>query len=477
MGSQSGLKINTKLFFNCGGRLNFTKKDGENYIEQAEKAYKTIKKGDSNLLYDKNTLMTGWINLPENYLSENSDFLGKIKQAAEKFTENIDAYISVGTGGSYLGLEAGVNAILPDYYNLLSRNERRCPEVYFAGNHMDSDSIFALLKCLHGKQIGINVISKSGTTTETAVAFRILKNFIKQNQCAPEKFIILTTNKTSGALQKLIKENDFNSHFFDDKTLEKFHIPNDIGGRFSVTSPVGLFGLAAAGIDIHAFISGAYEMQKIIHDTQFDENPAFIRAALRTGIQDKTAKIENIVSAQKSLYGLSRWSRQLWAESEGKREKGMWVSHGFYTEDAHSIGQLISDGPKNITETFLTLEKPENEIPIPRDKKANDGIGHLSNEGKNVSFINECAIKGLKYDHYKKNVPVFEYIFPEINAFVLGQYFQCEMNACLISCLMQGLNGVTQPGVEGYKKAMFALSGKPGYEEERKEILDYFDDK
>ncbi len=477
MGNKGGVSFSTDLFYDCPGPLSISNNDVKDFMSDAEKAYITIKDGESPLLFDDDNLMTGWINLPAYYIEEKKDFLKNIKIAAEQFNKNIDVYVSIGTGGSYLGIEAVINALLPDYYNQLTRQDRNCPEIYFVGNHMDSDSIYSLLRCFKDKQIGINVISKSGTTTETAVAFRILKNFIKQQQSSPEKFTIITTNKSSGSLRKLIKKNGFNENYFSYDDLEEFVIPPNIGGRFSITSPVGLFGMAAAGIDITGFIKGAYDMQKYIDKTKSKNNPAILRAALRTAIQSNGVKIENIVSTQKALYGLCRWSRQLWPESEGKQGKGLWVSHGFYTEDAHSIGQLISDGQRNLIETFLTLEKPVNEIPIPRDKYADDGLEHLSETDKNVSFINDCAVKGLMYDHYNRGVPIFEYKFSEMSAYNLGQFFQCEMNACLTACVMQGINAVTQPGVEGYKNAMFALSGKPGYEGSQKEIIDFFETK
>lgn len=470
MGSKSGLTINNNLFYNCEGPLNISRKELLNKLSEAETAFNIITKGESQLLYDGNNLMTGWLSLPEIYLNEKKYFIKEIKNAAKKLQKNIDTFISIGIGGSYLGIEACIEAILPYNYNLI--NKKKNPKIFFLGNHMSGDEFASILKIIKKGKIGINVISKSGTTLETAVAFRIIRNLFKKKLKNPQKKIILTTNKHKGILKDLIDNKGYNEYFFSKKGIKEFCVPDNIGGRYSVTSPVGLFGISMADIDIKNFLKGALDMQNKINKQKKEKNPAFVRASLRTIAQEKGALIENVVTNTKSLNGLARWARQLWPESEGKNGKGMWISTGFYSEDAHSVGQIVSGGKRNIIETYISVQKSKVDIKIPNDKNFDDGLDYLN--GKSLSFINNCANKGLQYDHYKRGVPIFEYIMPEINAYNLGQFFQCEMNACLIACVMQNINGVVQPDVEGYKKAMYALSGKKEYENLKKEIENFF---
>ena len=472
MGTQNRIQLLTGLFFNCNSPLHISVNEMEEKLKKVPTAFKEIQKAPSPLIKDGDNVMTGWMELPSRYLDEQAFFIQEIQDAAIQFAENIDAFVSAGIGGSYLGLEAVTDALLPPLYNLLSRVKRKCPQIFFAGNHLSCEELSALLEYLEDKKVGVNVISKSGTTTETAVAFRLLRHLLKKQNADETLSVIATTNNKKGALNDIALKIGLNKKYFSDKALELFTIPDNIGGRYSVLSPVGLFGMAVAGIDITALLQGAMDMQNKINRCSPD-NPAFVRTALRILAAEKGAKIENMVTGSKRLYGLTRWARQLFPESEGKDGKGLWVSHGFYTEDAHSIGQLISGGERNIIETFITEKKSDSDLIIPTECQCNDGLEHL-NSHQTVSFMNQCAIQGLKYDHFQRGVPIMEYEFPETNAYTIGQYLQCEMNVCLLVCYMQGINGVIQPDVEGYKQAMFALSGKKGYEKQKTEIESFF---
>jgi glucose-6-phosphate isomerase len=469
MGSKSGLNINDKFFRNVSGKLSFASSDFEDYLKKAENAYRIILEGKNPLLYDGDNLMTGWIGLPYDYLNNKLFFINEIKYAAKKFSKNTDIFLSSGIGGSYLGLEAALSVLLPFNYNFIDKKKRPYPKIFFIGNHMSPDETAFILEAIRNKNVGINVISKSGTTIETAVAFRLIRSIIEKRKRKADK-IIVTTNSKKGGLLKLMEERGYNKKYFSEESLKLFSISENIGGRYSVTSPVGLFGLAVAGIDIEEFLKGALYAQEKISPENIS-NIAFTRSALRTLAGDKGAKIENIVSTEKKLTGLTKWCRQLWSESEGKNGKGIWVSSGFYTEDAHSIGQMISGGERNIIETFITKKEIKHKINIPDTKDDKDGLDFLAKQKKDITFINNCAKTGLCFDHSVRGVPVLEYEFDKITPFTLGEFFQYEMNACLISCVMQGINGVTQPDVEGYKKAMYALSGKEGYEDLKNNIL------
>jgi glucose-6-phosphate isomerase len=326
---------------------------------------------------------------------------------------------------------------------------------------MDPDYFRDTLDMLEGKRIGLNVISKSGTTTETAIAFRIMQRLMEENLGEQShRFIIATTDKSKGALKTLA----------DNKGYRSFVIPDNIGGRFSVLTDVGLVGLAMANIDIEEFVAGFKRMRNITLSDDFWQNPALVHAAVRHAAWLKGKKIEVVATNSNSLYSVARWMEQLFPESEGHQGHGMWISPSLYSEKLHANGQMVQQGERNIIETFLLLREHDNRLEIPPDKDNIDGLNFLNEAGRDMNYVNRQVVDGPAYAHYLGGVPNMTIEIPRRNAYNLGQIYYMMERSVAISGYLTGHNPFIQPGVESYKKAMFALIGKPGFEEKAKEM-------
>ncbi len=450
----------TYLFDTPDDSLSITLEDIEEITPEAIKAHKMLEK-DQGDIYDNGIPMTGWQNLPGEITQEH---LEEIKSTARSLSSQIDVFVSLGIGGSYLGIESTFKALTHTYFNQLSRKERGdAPEIYFLGQNMDPDYFRDTLDMLKGKGIGINVISKSGTTTETAIAFRILRNLMEKNWGQDAKNLIYaTTDAEKGALKKLSTDQGYKT----------FPIPNNIGGRYSILTDVGLFCLAMANIDIEEFAAGFKYMRNITMSDDLWKNPSLLHAAARHAAWMKGKKIEVVATNSASLYGVARWMEQLFPESEGHFGHGMWVSPSLYSEKLHANGQMVQQGERNILETFIMLKKHDNRVNIPQDKDNLDGLNFVPDKGRDMNSINRIVVEGPAYAHYLGDVPNMIIEIPRRNAFNLGEIYYMMERSVAVSGYLLGHNPFIQPGVEDYKKAMFALLGKPGFEEKGKEIKD-----
>lgn len=458
--AKNRISLDITNIFNTPGENSIKKTDVEALISDVTNAHKMLKENKGDML-DGNIPMTGWVDLPVNITKEHIE---KIKTLTKRLSPEIDAFVSLGIGGSYLGIEATVRALTHNYFNQLSREARgNAPEIYFLGQNMDPDFFRDTLDMLDGKRIAVNVISKSGTTTETAVAFRIIRRLIETNMGKDgDKFIIATTDKSKGALKNLA----------DKKGYELLVVPDDIGGRFSVLSDVGLVGLSMANINIEEFISGFKTMREITMSDDFWQNPALVHAAIRHVAWLKGKKIEVIATNSNYLMPVAKWMEQLFPESEGHRGHGMWISPSLYSEKLHANGQMVQDGERNLIETFLLLERHDNSINIPVDDENIDGLNFIPENGHDMNYVNRKVIEGPAWAHYLGGVPNMTINIPERNAFNIGQLYYLMEKSVAISGYLFGHNPFIQPGVEAYKKAMFAMVNKPGYEDEAKKMAE-----
>lgn len=399
----------------------------------------------------------GWVELPKNY--DKAEF-ARIKAAAEKIRSDSDALVVIGIGGSYLGARAAMEALSHTFYNNLPSGKRKSPEIYFVGNNISSTYILDLLDVLEGKQISVNVISKSGTTTEPAVAFRIFKEYMENKYGKQEasKRIYATTDKARGALKKLA----------DEEKYETFVIPDDVGGRFSVLTAVGLLPIAVNGHDIDSMMKGAADAYDVCNNSDLATNDCYKYAAVRNALYRKSKTTEILVNYEPALHFVIEWWKQLYGESEGKDQKGIFPAGLDLTTDLHSMGQYVQDGLRNIFETVLNVEKPKREITIKQDKDNVDGLNFLA--GKTMDFVNKKALQGTMLAHTDGGVPNLMINIPELNAYSFGYMVYFFEKACGISGYLLGVNPFNQPGVEAYKKNMFALLGKPGYEAEKEQL-------
>lgn len=400
----------------------------------------------------------GWIDLPVDYDKEEFD---RIKKAAEKIKNDSDVLLVIGIGGSYLGARAAIEFLSHSFYNVLDKGARKTPEIYFVGNSISSKYIHDLKDVLAGKDFSINIISKSGTTTEPAIAFRVFKEMLieKYGREEANKRIYATTDKARGALKSLANEEGY----------ESFVVPDDVGGRFSVLTAVGLLPIAVSGADIDQLMEGAASGRKKALENQFESNSALLYAAVRNILLRKGKGIEIIANYEPSLHYVSEWWKQLYGESEGKDQKGIFPAAVDLTTDLHSMGQFIQDGARTLFETVLNIEDSPEEILLQEEEVDTDGMNYLA--GKSVDFVNKSAMNGTILAHTDGNVPNLMVKIPEQNAFYLGELFYFFEFACGVSGYLLGVNPFNQPGVESYKKNMFALLGKPGYEAEREELL------
>lgn len=410
-------------------------------------------KNSHNLLHESKgpgSEYTGWLDLPMNY---DKDEYNRIKEATKKIQGNSDAFIIIGIGGSYLGARACIEALSHSFYNVLPKEKRKTPEIYFVGNNISSSYLLNLLEAIEGKDISINVISKSGTTTEPAIAFRIFKEYLENKYGKEEakERIYATTDKSKGALRQLA----------DNEGYETFIIPDDVGGRYSIFTPVGLLPIAVAGIDLDKLMEGALDGAKEYSNLDINQNPCYQYAAIRNVLYNKGKDIEILVNYEPSLQYLSEWWKQLYGESEGKDGKGIYPGSANFTTDLHSIGQLIQDGKRNLFETTINIESSRAEIMLKANDDNLDGLNFL--EGKTLDLVNKKAFEGTLMAHIKGNVPNLIINVPELNEYYFGKLIYFFEKACAISGYTLGVNPFDQPGVEEYKKNMFRLLGKPGY--------------
>lgn len=405
----------------------------------------------------------GWIDLPINYDREE---FARIQKAADKIKEDSEVLLVIGIGGSYLGARAAIEFLRHSFYNNVSKDIRKTPEIYFVGNNISSTYMSHLKDVIGDRDFSINIISKSGTTTEPAIAFRIFKKMLidKYGKEEAAKRIYATTDKSKGALKNLATEEGY----------ESFIVPDDIGGRYSVLTAVGLLPIAVSGADILKLMEGAAGMRKHCLETPYEQNDSLLYAAIRNILLRKGKSIEILVNYEPSLHFISEWWKQLFGESEGKDQKGIYPASVDFTTDLHSMGQYIQDGQRIIFETVVNIEKPSAEIILEEEEVDLDGLNYLA--GKSVDFINKSAMKGTLIAHTDGNVPNLVINIPEQNEFYLGQLFYFFEFACGISGYLLGVNPFDQPGVESYKANMFALLGKPGYEDQRRELLERLDE-
>ena len=400
----------------------------------------------------------GWIDLPVDYDKEE---FARIKKAAEKIQSDSDVLLVVGIGGSYLGARAAIEFLNHSFYNVLPKGKRKTPEIYFVGNSISSKYIKDLQDVLEGKDFSVNIISKSGTTTEPAIAFRVFKKMLidKYGKEEAGRRIYATTDRAKGALKNLANEEGY----------ESFVVPDDVGGRFSVLTAVGLLPIAVSGADIDKLMEGAASGRKKALEAPYEENGALLYAAIRNILHRKGKQVEIVANYEPSLHYVSEWWKQLYGESEGKDQRGIFPAAVDLTTDLHSMGQFIQDGSRIMFETVLNVEESPAEVLLDREEVDTDGMNYLA--GKSVDFVNKSAMNGTILAHTDGNVPNLLVNIPEQNEFFLGELFYFFEFACGVSGYLLGVNPFNQPGVESYKKNMFALLGKPGYEEAREELL------
>ncbi len=400
----------------------------------------------------------GWVDLPVDY---DKDEFARIQKAAAKIQGDSDVLLVIGIGGSYLGARAAIEFLSHSFYNNLSKDKRKTPEIYFVGNSISSKYIRDLQDMLDGKDFSINIISKSGTTTEPAIAFRVFKKMLieKYGKEEANKRIYATTDKARGALKSLANEEGY----------ESFVVPDDVGGRYSVLTAVGLLPIAVSGADITKLMEGAAFGRKKALETPYEENPALLYAAVRNILLRKGKMVEIVANYEPCLHYVSEWWKQLYGESEGKDQKGIFPASVDLTTDLHSMGQFIQDGARIMFETVMEVESSPAEIILEEEEVDTDGMNYLA--GKSVDFVNKSAMNGTILAHTDGSVPNVKVIIPELDEYNLGQLFYFFEFACGVSGYLLGVNPFNQPGVESYKKNMFALLGKPGYEEAREALL------
>ena len=400
----------------------------------------------------------GWIDLPVDYDKEE---FARIKKAAEKIQSDSEVLVVIGIGGSYLGARAAIEFLRHGFYNNLSKEARKTPEIYYAGNSISGTYLKGLVDVIGDRDFSVNIISKSGTTTEPAIAFRVFKAMLeeKYGKEGAAKRICATTDKAKGALKNLATEEGY----------ETFVVPDDVGGRFSVLTAVGLLPIAVSGADIDKLMEGAAEGRKLALEKDFAENDALQYAAIRNILLRKGKTIEVLANYEPACHYVSEWWKQLYGESEGKDQKGIFPAAVDLTTDLHSMGQFIQDGSRLMFETVMNIETSREEVVIGEEPVDLDGLNYLA--GKNMDFVNKSAMNGTILAHTDGNVPNLMVNIPEQNEFYLGELFYFFEFAVGISGYLLRVNPFNQPGVESYKKNMFALLGKPGYEEAREELL------
>lgn len=413
-----------------------------------------------NMIHNKTGLgndFLGWVDLPKNY---DKDEFERIKKAAKKIQSDSDVLLVIGIGGSYLGARACIEMIGHSFKNDLTKEERKAPKIYFVGQNISSTYMSDLLDVIKDKDVSINVISKSGTTTEPAIAFRIFKDFLEKKYGKEEakKRIYATTDSSKGALKKLSDEEGY----------ETFIIPDDVGGRFSVLTPVGLLPIATAGIDIDKIMLGASDASCDFNNENLDTNYAYQYAVIRNALHRKGKDVELLVNYEPKLHYFSEWWKQLYGESEGKDNKGIFPASVDFSTDLHSMGQYIQEGKRILFETVLNVVDVDKHIEIEAVENDLDGLNYLA--GKNVDFVNKKAFQGTLLAHTDGQVPNLIVNVPKLDEYNFGYMVYFFEKSCAMSGYLSGVNPFDQPGVEAYKKNMFALLGKPGFEKEKEEL-------
>nr|WP_319488039.1 glucose-6-phosphate isomerase [uncultured Caproiciproducens sp.] len=393
----------------------------------------------------------GWVNLPTDYDKEE---FSRIKAAAEKIKSDTEVFIVIGIGGSYLGARAAIEFLKSQNYNSLKKDT---PDIYFTGNSISSSALSELLEICEGRDVSINMISKSGTTTEPAIAFRVFRKFLEEKYGKEEarKRIYCTTDKARGTLKQLATKEGY----------ETFVIPDDVGGRYSVLTAVGLLPIAVSGADIDALMSGAAKAQKELNNPDLASNACYQYVAVRNILYRKGKEIEILVSYDPCYTMMCEWWKQLFGESEGKDNKGLFPASVIFSTDLHSMGQYIQDGRRSLFETVVLFDKTKKDLFIETDPENVDGLNFL--QGKSMAYINEKAFEGTVLAHMDGGVPSVVLRAPDFSEETLGYIIYFFEKACAISGSLLGVNPFNQPGVESYKKNMFALLGKPGYESEK----------
>ena len=430
---------------------------GENEITSIKAIAETAK----NILVEKSGAgndFLGWIDLPVNYDKEE---FARIQKAADKIKNDSDVLVVIGIGGSYLGARAAIEFLRHSFYNNLPKEVRKTPEIYYCGNSNSSTYLQHLIDVIGDRDFSVNIISKSGTTTEPAIAFRIFKEMAEKKYGKEEaaKRIYATTDKAKGALKNLATEEGY----------ESFVVPDDVGGRFSVLTAVGLLPIAVSGADITKLMEGAAAGRERALNAPFEENDAVLYAAIRNILHNKGKSVEILANYEPSMHYVSEWWKQLYGESEGKDQKGIFPASVDLTTDLHSMGQFIQDGARIMFETVVNVGEPKATITIGKEPVDLDGLNYLA--GKDMDFVNKSAMNGTILAHTDGQVPNLMINVPKQDEYTLGELFYFFEFAVGVSGYMLGVNPFNQPGVESYKKNMFALLGKPGYEKEREELL------
>ena len=444
------------------GKIKFDYSNAKDFIRDHEidmiekqvadaKEYLLSRKGPGNDFL-------GWIDLPVDYDKEE---FARIKKAAEKIKSDSDVLVVIGIGGSYLGSRAVIEGLSNNFNNKLDKEVRKAPEVYFAGHNISGTYVKQLIDVIGDRDFSVNVSSKSGTTTEHGIAFRIFKKLLKDKYGKEEanKRIYATTDKARGALKTLATDEGY----------ETFVVPDDVGGRFTVLTAVGLLPIAAAGIDIDEFVKGFQDGREMFLNAPFNENPAMLYAAIRNILMRRGKGMEILANYEPNLHFISEWWKQLYGESEGKDGKGIFPASVDFSTDLHSLGQFIQDGSSNHFETVLNVEEPELDIVLEAEENDLDGLNYLA--GKTMNFVNQNAMKGTILAHVDGGVPNLRFDIPKMDAYHLAQLFYTFESACGMSGYLNCVNPFDQPGVEAYKKNMFALLGKPGFEDRREDLL------
>ena len=444
------------------GKITFDYSKTAGFISEEEIGYMSrLTEQAKDVLVSKNGAgndFLGWIDLPVDYDKEE---FSRIEKAAEKIKKDSDVLIVIGIGGSYLGARAAIEFLRHGFYNSLPKEKRGTPEIYYVGNSISSTYLQGVIDVICDSDFSVNVISKSGTTTEPAIAFRIFKKMLedKYGQEEAAKRIYATTDKARGALKDLATKEGY----------ESFVVPDDVGGRFSVLTAVGLLPIAVSGADIKALMDGAASGRELALNEKFEDNEAMKYAAIRNILLRKGKSVEVLANYEPALHYIGEWWKQLYGESEGKDQKGIFPAAVDFTTDLHSMGQFIQDGARIMFETVMNVEEARETITIEKEAEDLDGLNYLA--GKTMDFVNKSAMNGTILAHTDGSVPNLMIKIPKMDEFHLGQLFYFFEFACGVSGYILGVNPFNQPGVESYKRNMFALLGKPGYEEEREALL------
>ncbi|KML35101.1 glucose-6-phosphate isomerase [Rossellomorea marisflavi] len=443
----------THIRFDYSNALSFFGEHEITYLSDAVKAA-------HHALHEKTGAgsdFLGWIDLPVDYDKEE---FARIQKASEKINKDSDILLVIGIGGSYLGARAAIEMLNHSFFNTVSKEKRSAPQVLFLGQNISSTYMKDLMDLLEDKDFSINVISKSGTTTEPAIAFRIFRKMLEEKYGVEEarKRIYATTDKAKGALKTLA----------NDEGYETFVVPDDVGGRYSVLTAVGLLPIAVSGVDIEAMMDGAAKAREDFGQSELSENPAYQYAAVRNVLYNKGKTIEMLINYEPGLQYFAEWWKQLFGESEGKDQKGIYPSSANFSTDLHSLGQYVQEGRRDIFETVVKVQESRHELVIEEADSDLDGLNYLA--GQTIDFVNNKAFEGTLLAHTDGGVPNLIVEIPAMDAYTFGYLVYFFEKACAVSGYLLGVNPFDQPGVEAYKVNMFALLGKPGFEEKKAEL-------